>query len=142
MSNSKTASNLSRFWLCIYSELNFGLHVEYICYDDGYHLRKYARNKNRCDETPTAKTLAQIIIDKIDKWCNYFKLKKTPEKYDLQDKPAQIHKSGMPLEHELPKTIALKELKVRQITSGNKTFWDVSMPQGQLWLYLLGKGLT
>ena len=51
--------------------------VEYICYDDGCHLRKYARNDVRKDLTPTAQCLAktEIVIDKMhfsghtDKWC-------------------------------------------------------------------------
>ena len=51
--------------------------LEYICYDDGCHLRKFARNPCRSDITPTAKKLAslEIVIDKlhmtghVDKWC-------------------------------------------------------------------------
>ena len=53
--------------------------AEYICYDDGCHLRKYARNTFRREqiETPTAKKLAsvEIVIDKmhmsghVDQWC-------------------------------------------------------------------------
>ena len=51
--------------------------VEYICYDDGCHLRKYARNGCRKDVTPTVKCLAkiEIVVDKMhfsghtDKWC-------------------------------------------------------------------------
>ena len=52
-------------------------------------------------------------------------LKDTLEKYDLFDKPAQIYncdESGMPLEHSMPKTVALRGTKkVRQRSSGNKT---------------------
>ena len=51
--------------------------VEYICYDDGCHLRKFTRNPIRQNVTTTAKRLAsvEIVIDKlhmaghIDKWC-------------------------------------------------------------------------
>ena len=51
--------------------------AEYICYDDGYHLRKYARNKLRSEQTPTAVKLAslEIVVDKmhmsghVDQWC-------------------------------------------------------------------------
>lgn len=50
---------------------------EYICYDDGCHLRKYAQNSRRCDLTPTTQTLSHlsIVIDKmhmaghVDSWC-------------------------------------------------------------------------
>ena len=53
------------------------LFAEYICYDDGCHLRKYARNENRKYQTPTAQTwaLVEIVIDKmhmsghVDQWC-------------------------------------------------------------------------
>ena len=49
----------------------------YICYDDGCHLRKFARNPSRMDITPTAKRIAsfEIVVDKmhmaghVDKWC-------------------------------------------------------------------------
>ncbi len=53
------------------------LYTDFICYDDGCHLRKYARNCIRKDLTPTSVRLAkiEIVIDKmhlaghIDKWC-------------------------------------------------------------------------
>lgn len=46
-------------------------------YDDGCHLKKYAKNKVRCDLTDSAKRIAQmqIVIDKMhfkghtDQWC-------------------------------------------------------------------------
>lgn len=52
-------------------------YVEYICYDDGRHLRKFARHPSRRDITLTAQKLAsvEIVIDKLhmaghlDKWC-------------------------------------------------------------------------
>ena len=65
-----------------------------------------------------------VARDKVTNWDvfeNYFKLlKETLEKNGLMDKPAQLYncdESGMPLEHKLPKTIALKGTKkVRQVT--------------------------
>ena len=50
---------------------------EYICYDDGCHLRKFARNEKRKNATPTTEKLAtiEIVVDKlhmaghVDKWC-------------------------------------------------------------------------
>ena len=53
------------------------LSLEFICYDDGCNLRKFARQTTRQDLTPTAKKLAmvEIVIDKmhmaghVDKWC-------------------------------------------------------------------------
>ena len=52
-------------------------YLEYICYDDGCHLKKYASHKTRCGQTPTAKLMTEvsIVIDKmhmaghVDKWC-------------------------------------------------------------------------
>ena len=51
--------------------------LEYICYDDGCHLRKYAANPCRCGLTATTRILSKIaiVIDKmhmaghIDAWC-------------------------------------------------------------------------
>lgn len=51
--------------------------LEFICYVDGCHLRKYTQNPIRKDATPTAQFLAkvEIVIDKMhftghtDKWC-------------------------------------------------------------------------
>jgi len=52
-------------------------------------------------------------------------LKETLEMYDLKNRPFQLYncdKSGIPLEHKLPKIISLKATKkIRQVTSGNKT---------------------
>lgn len=53
------------------------IYPEFICYDDGCHLRKYAMNKCRCDLTQTTKILSKldIVIDKmhmaghVDSWC-------------------------------------------------------------------------
>ena len=52
--------------------------TEFICYDDGCHLRKYARHDSRKDVTAVTKQLAEmeIIIDKLhmqghtDGWCH------------------------------------------------------------------------
>ena len=60
--------------LFIYSVL---LPSEYICYDDGCHLRKYACNPIRKDSTVTAEKISQmnIVVDKmhmaghVDSWC-------------------------------------------------------------------------
>ena len=51
--------------------------TEYICYDDGCHLRKFAQNAKRKNLTPTAEKLASlsIYVDKMhikghtDAWC-------------------------------------------------------------------------
>ena len=51
--------------------------LEFICYDDGCHLRKFAQHSTRKDVTPTAQKLSniKIVIDKMhmeghtDKWC-------------------------------------------------------------------------
>ena len=50
--------------LCVKHVLLF---IESICYDDGCHLRKYARHSTGCHLTPTAKKLAEveIVIDKM-----------------------------------------------------------------------------
>jgi len=52
-------------------------HPEFICYDDGCHLRRYARNSERKKLTEATKRLAEIeiVVDKmhmsghIDEWC-------------------------------------------------------------------------
>ena len=51
--------------------------IEYICYDDRCHLKKYTINPSRCDLTETTKILSNVTIavDKmhmaghIDPWC-------------------------------------------------------------------------
>lgn len=60
-------------WLLLFLLNN----AEYICYDDGCHLRKYAANPCRRDLTLTTKALTEIAItvDKmhmaghVDPWC-------------------------------------------------------------------------
>jgi hypothetical protein len=56
---------------------HFTYTTEYIIYDDGCHLKKYAMNPRRCDKTETAKLISSISIavDKmhmrghVDPWC-------------------------------------------------------------------------
>ena len=51
--------------------------AEYICYDDGCHLQKYARNPCRSEMTATSKIMSHvnIVVDKmnmaghVDAWC-------------------------------------------------------------------------
>ena len=51
--------------------------LEFICYDDGCHLRKYAQHECRRNVTPTAQLISkiEIVVDKMhftghkDKWC-------------------------------------------------------------------------
>ena len=51
--------------------------VEFIVYDDGCHLRRFAQHSSRSNVTPTAQKLSQIevVVDKlhmeghVDKWC-------------------------------------------------------------------------
>ncbi len=73
--------------------INYSLLVdpaEYICYDDGCHLKKYATNACRRDLTPTSQLLSKvtIAIDKmhmaghVDKWC---KQNCDPHKFDDLD---------------------------------------------------------
>ena len=55
----------------------FHYHAEYVCYDDGCHLKKYSTNPCRKDLTATSKKIAQlsIVVDKmhmaghVDSWC-------------------------------------------------------------------------
>ena len=52
--------------------------AEFICYDDGCHLRKYATNPKRINQTSTATRMAsiEIVVDKlhfkghVDAWCH------------------------------------------------------------------------
>ena len=70
-----------------------------------------------------------LVRDKVtcrDVFVSYFNLlKQALETSNLMDSPGQLYncdESGMPLEHKLPKTIAVRgSKKVRQVTSGNKT---------------------
>lgn len=51
--------------------------LEFLIYDDGCHLMKYATNPHRATATPTAKRIAstKIVIDQfhfsghVDSWC-------------------------------------------------------------------------
>ena len=61
----------------MYFDKFYYLSTEYICYDDGCHLRKYAMNPSRREQTITTQTIAKlsIVIDKmhmaghVDNWC-------------------------------------------------------------------------
>ena len=55
------------FLLKIYYMYVIASILEFICYDDGCHLRKYATNSSRCDLTATTTLLSQveIVIDKL-----------------------------------------------------------------------------
>ena len=62
----------------IYSSHSFvHKHAEFVCYDDGCHLRKFAQNSCRKDATPTATLISQLnfVVDKlhmkghVDPWC-------------------------------------------------------------------------
>ena len=57
--------------------INHLLVIEYICYDDACHLRKFATNPVRSDLTEQTKQLASVemVVDKMhmkghtDPWC-------------------------------------------------------------------------
>ena len=52
--------------------------TDYLCYDDGCHLKKYACNEKRKYVTTTTKWMSEmkIVVDKlhfrghVDKWCH------------------------------------------------------------------------
>ena len=75
--NREELSSLCRFESPFYCRSTIHLHIEYICYDDGCHLRRFAQNPARCNVTETAKMIAQlkIVIDRmhfqrhVDDWC-------------------------------------------------------------------------
>ena len=92
-----TASNIGEYLnikiisnQLLYTYLNVPFHTEYVCYDDGCHLRKFARNCSRCDVSAESKILAKqhIVVDKmhmrghIDQWC---KLNCDPANYPFLD---------------------------------------------------------
>ena len=55
----------------------YSMNAEYVCYDDGCHLRKFCQNPVRRELTETTKILAatKIVVDKmhilghVDAWC-------------------------------------------------------------------------
>lgn len=57
--------------------VQYTFNLEFICYDDGCHLRKYANNPKRKDLTVTTRLMSEleIVIDKMhmkghtDMWC-------------------------------------------------------------------------
>ena len=55
------------------NNINVIMSAEYICYDDGCHLRKYARKPCRSEMTVTSKVMSHlnIVVDKmhmVDMW--------------------------------------------------------------------------
>ena len=70
-------------------------------------------------------SLAREKMTNYDVFPLFYLLGETFTKYDLKDKPSQIYncdESGMPLEHKLPRVVAIKGTKkVRQISSGNNS---------------------
>ena len=62
---------------CLFESDFIIVSIEFICYDDGCHLRKFAQHSSRKDVTPTAQRLCNvnIVVDKLhmeghtDKWC-------------------------------------------------------------------------
>ena len=77
--NYSVSSKLGKYGIhCIYQfDCTTFHYLEFICYDDGCHLRRYARLTSRKDLTATTKHLAQveILVDKLhmrghtDPWC-------------------------------------------------------------------------
>ena len=75
--NSAFLDSLSQNIVILLGKRLLILYSDYICYDDGCHLRKFARNPIRKDLTPTSKKIAslEIVVDKmhmaghVDKWC-------------------------------------------------------------------------
>lgn len=59
---------------------NFYMSIDYICYDDACHLRKFSRNPIRANLTNYTKKLASVemVVDKMhmrghtDPWCKQF----------------------------------------------------------------------
>ena len=83
-------------------------YVEYLCYDDGCHLKKFAENPVRRHLTPTSQKIAEmcILVDKmhvrghVDKWClENCDARKISE---LDDVSLLIYKPCMYLTHTTP----------------------------------------
>ena len=74
--NDSSLSTLSES-LMDHGRLLHEFYAEYLCYDDGCHLRRYATNPIRRDLTKWTKKISdlEIVIDKlhfaghVDKWC-------------------------------------------------------------------------
>ena len=82
--HTNIASNLSEYgtekheYVCWFMNSNtYFFKPEFVCYDDGCHLRRYATNPSRRNLTPQSIQLAntEIVIDKLhmaghtDTWC-------------------------------------------------------------------------
>jgi len=73
--SQKLGELLHRIYNCNF--LPYLIHPEFVCYDDGCHLRRYAQNPERKNLTEATRRLAdiQIVIDKmhmaghVDEWC-------------------------------------------------------------------------
>ena len=65
--SQEASSKLSKFIWSVSHCVKKKKTTEYICYDDGCHLRKYAQNPIRRDQTPTTQFLSrmEIVVDKI-----------------------------------------------------------------------------
>lgn len=95
--NPATTDSISKFnlWsiVCTIQKFVLVFNIDILCYDDGCHLRKYARNPIRANKSATAVKLAElnIVIDKmhfsghIDEWCkttcNPYKIKELDKVY-------------------------------------------------------------
>lgn len=76
-------------WTTILNCINFMycFFIEFICYDDACHLRKYSRNPVRASLTQQAEAIShtEMVVDKmhmrghIDPWC---KANCDPHKFD------------------------------------------------------------
>ena len=80
--NAASTSTISTLLIFLQFRLFTSLYwtPEFIVYDDGCHLRKYAANPKRRELTPTTRKIAdtEIVVDKmhfkghIDQWCKRF----------------------------------------------------------------------
>ena len=79
LNNENSMSDLSKKqkYCMLFSTCVLFLYIEYICYDDGCHLRKFSQNPIRRSQSTTAERIAslEIVVDKmhfkghVDAWC-------------------------------------------------------------------------
>lgn len=77
INQSQTATISKDYQYYNYCRVNIQDHTGFVCYDDGCHLRKFARNPSRSSLTATASRIAnlEIVIDRmhfkghVDSWC-------------------------------------------------------------------------
>jgi hypothetical protein len=77
--NEQAAKDLGIQWCYfkVFLIITYRLTIEFLIYDDGCHLKKYASNPTRKQKTPTAKLIAAVptVIDRlhfknhVDPWC-------------------------------------------------------------------------